>query len=86
MLFNLKRKKEMEENKCVICGKPAKYISNKFTSPLCEDCARKEAIKIGLAHGVKEEFIELDDYYTQPCQEMNNIVKELTLNEEKPQG
>lgn len=63
------------DEKCVICGKPAKYISAKFISPLCEDCAKEQAIKLGVERGMKPEFIEVEDYYTQPCVEMNNIVK-----------
>ena len=70
------------EEKCVICGKPAKYISEKYISPLCEECALAEAKKIGKEQGVKEEFIEVDDYYTQPCAEMENVVKEFVLEEE----
>lgn len=77
----------MEEKKrlvgdCIICGKPAKYVSEKFISPLCEECAAKEAKKIGFSQGVPEEFIELDDYYTEPCEEMLFVEKEFAIEEE----
>ena len=74
------------EEKCVICGKPAKYISAKFISPLCENCAKEQAIKIGIERGFKPEFIELEDYYTEPCEEMNNIKKTLILTQEVAKG
>ena len=67
------------KEKCVICGKPAKYISYKFISPLCEECAEKEAKKIGEARGLK--FVELEDFYTEPCEEMNDIVKTMSVEE-----
>ena len=63
------------KERCAICNKPAKYVSNKYLSPLCEDCAKEQAKKIGLEHGIKPEFVEVDDYYTQPCEEMENIAK-----------
>lgn len=62
-----------EEFKCAICGKPAKYISHKFISPLCEECAKKETERISKERN--EQFAELEDYYTEPCEEMNNIEK-----------
>ena len=62
------------EEKCIICGKPAKYISKRFISPLCKKCAEKEAQKLGEARGLK--FVELEDFYTEPCAEMENISKE----------
>ena len=74
------------EEKCIICGKPAKYVSKKFISPLCEDCAKKEVLKIAETRGVKPEFVEVDDYYTQPCTEMENINKMLILNNEENVG
>lgn len=64
---------------CIKCGRPAKFISKKYPSPLCQECATEEAIKIGLEHGVPEEFVEVDDYFTQPCEEMLNVVKELAI-------
>lgn len=60
---------------CAICGKTAKYISPKFISPLCEDCAKEQAIKIANEYGINPEFVEFQDYYTEPCEEMNNIAK-----------
>ena len=63
------------KEKCAICGKPAKYISFKFISPLCEECAEKKAKELGEERGYQ--FAELEDFYTEPCKEMNNIVKEL---------
>ena len=75
----------MKDN-CVICGKPAKYISNKYISPLCEDCAKKEAEKIGAEHGVRAEFVEVQDYYTEPCEEMEIVAKAVTLDNELLQG
>lgn len=74
------------EEKCIICGKPAKYISMKFISPLCEDCAKEQAIKIAAERGIKEEFVELEDYYTEPCEEMNNIKKMVILNNTETVG
>ena len=70
----------MELGKCIKCGKPAKYISEKYPSPLCEECALEEAKRIGAEHGVPEEFVEIDDYFTQPCEEMLNVEKEFTLD------
>jgi len=64
------------KEKCVLCGKEAKYISRRFVSPLCEECANKEAKKIGEARGISH--VELSDFYTEPCAEMENIVKEFT--------
>ena len=66
------KEKDMEE-KCAICGKPAKYISFKFISPLCEDCAKEEVQKIGAIRG--ERCPEVEDYYTEPCEEMKNVAK-----------
>lgn len=63
----------MEEMKCAICGKPAKYVSFQFTSPLCEDCAKKETKR--LSEERNEPYAELEDYFTEPCEEMNNIEK-----------
>ena len=74
------------KGKCVICGKPAKYISAKFISPLCEDCAKAQAIKLGVERGMKPEFVEVEDYYTQPCVEMNNIKKIVALSQDKSMG
>ena len=74
------------DEKCVICGKPAKYISAKFISPLCEDCAKAQAIKLGVERGMKPEFVEAEDYYTQPCEEMNNIKKTVILTQEVARG
>lgn len=69
------------EEKCAICGKPAKYISYKFISPLCEDCARKEAARLGEERGQVD--VDLDDYYTEPCEEMNDIVKSFVVTQAK---
>lgn len=69
------------EEKCVLCGKPAKYISKLFVSPLCPKCAEKEAQRLGAERGMK--FVELEDFYTEPCAEMENIVKEVFLGQEK---
>ena len=74
------------DERCAICGKPAKYVSTKFISPLCEDCAKEQAIKLGVERGIKPEFIEVEDYYTQPCEEMNNIKKIVVLNQDKTVG
>ena len=74
------------EEKCIICGKPAKYISEKYQSPLCEECALKEAKRIGVEQGVREEFIEVDDYYTQPCEEMEDVIKEFILEDTEALG
>ena len=63
------------KDRCAICNKPARYVSAKFISPLCEECAKKQAIELGKERGIKEEFIELEDYYTEPCEEMENIAK-----------
>lgn len=64
---------KMEVKKCAICGKPAKYISFKFLSPLCEDCAKEQAQKLGAERGYAH--TELEDFYTEPCEEMNDIIK-----------
>jgi len=66
--------------KCAICGKPAKYVSAKFISPLCEDCAKKQAIEIGVARGIRREFVEVEDYYAEPCEEMKNVVKSFSVS------
>ena len=66
---------------CVLCGKPAKYISKRFVSPLCKKCAEKEAQRLGEERGLK--FVELEDFYTEPCAEMENIVKEFVNGIEK---
>lgn len=68
------------EEKCRLCGKKARYISKRYVSPLCKECAMKEAIKIGTSKGIDEKFIELEDYYTQPCKEMEDIVKEYSID------
>lgn len=65
------------EEKCAICGKPAKYFSMKFISPLCEDCSREQAQKLGAERGYKS--VELEDFYTEPCEEMNNVVKSFSV-------
>lgn len=67
--------------KCAICGKPAKYISYKFISPLCEDCAKKEAKRLGELRGLTD--VDLDDYYTEPCIEMENVVKSFVATQIK---
>ena len=67
----------MEKMKCIKCGKKAKYISFKFASPLCAACAKKEVKKIAQERG--ELNPELEDYYTEPCEEMNNIEKRLEV-------
>lgn len=64
------------EERCVICGKPAKYISMRFISPLCKKCAEKEAKRLGEERGLVG--AELEDFYTEPCAEMENISKEFT--------
>lgn len=64
------------EERCIKCGKKAKYISKRFISPLCEKCAKEEAKKLGEARGLK--FVDVEDFYTEPCAEMENIVKEFT--------
>ena len=64
------------KEKCKLCGKKAKYISMRYVSPLCEDCARKEALRIGESKGYKD--VELEDFYTEPCEEMKNIQKSFT--------
>lgn len=69
------------EERCVICGKPARYISKRFVSPLCKKCAEKEAQRIGLERGMK--YVELEDFYTEPCAEMEHIEKEVVLGKEK---
>ena len=71
---------DMEE-KCVLCGKPAKYISKRYVSPLCKKCAEREAKRIGEEKGLK--FVELEDFYTEPCAEMENIQKFFTNGEAK---
>ena len=47
---------------------------------------KEQAIKIGIERGFKPEFIELEDYYTEPCEEMNNIKKTLILTQEVAKG
>ena len=69
------------EEKCVLCGKPARYISKRFVSPLCKKCAEKEAQRLGAERGMT--FVELEDFYTEPCAEMENITKEVFLGQEK---
>ena len=69
------------KEKCAICGKKAKYISKKFISPLCKSCAEEEAKRLGREMGIK--FPELEDFYTQPCEEMEDIDKEYTNTEIK---
>ena len=69
----------LEKMKCAICGKEAKYISFKFVSPLCKSCAEKETKKLGKERG--ELNPELEDYYTEPCEEMNNIQKKVVVEE-----
>lgn len=66
-----------EKMKCAICGKDAKYISLKFISPLCKDCAEKQTKKI--AKERNELYAELEDYYTEPCEEMYNIEKKVEV-------
>ena len=63
------------KDRCAICNKPAVYVSNKYISPLCEECAKEQVKKIAIEHGINPEFVEVDDYYTQPCEEMENIAK-----------
>lgn len=65
--------------KCKICGRPAKYISMKFISPLCEDCAEEMAKQLGMERGMKAEHVELNDFYTEACVEMENIIKKFEL-------
>lgn len=67
------------KEKCALCGKPARYISYKFISPLCEDCAQKEAQRLGALRG--QAHVEVDDYYTEPCKEMTNVVKSFTTSQ-----
>ena len=69
------------EEKCVLCGKEAKYISKRYISPLCKKCAEREAKRIGEEKGLK--FVELEDFYTEPCAEMENIQKFFTNGEAK---
>ena len=69
------------KEKCAICGKKAMYISKKFISPLCKKCAEAEAKKLGENMGIKDP--ELEDFYTQPCEEMEDIIKEFTNEEIK---
>lgn len=67
--------------KCIICGKPAKYISMRFISPLCKKCAEKESKRLGEERGLLN--VELEDFYTEPCAEMTNIEKEFINGEVK---
>ena len=62
---------------CRLCGKKkARYISKRYVSPLCKECAEKEALRIGESKGLK--YVELEDFYTEPCEEMNDVVKSYT--------
>lgn len=69
------------KEKCAICGKKAKYISMKFISPLCKSCAEKEALRLGEEMHMKDP--ELEDFYTEPCEEMNDIIKSFSNEEIK---
>ena len=69
------------EEKCILCGKPAKYISMRFISPLCPECAEKEAKRLGEERGLVG--AELEDFYTEPYAEMENITKEFVNGEAK---
>ena len=35
---------ELSYRTCIRCGKPAKYITNGWISPFCEDCVKKDVI------------------------------------------
>lgn len=59
--------------KCKLCGAPGIYISKKFVSPLCKECAEKQVIKLAKDRNIK--FAEIDDFYTQYCEEMENVEK-----------
>lgn len=37
----LRKYEELSYKTCIICGKPAKYITNGWISPYCEDCIKK---------------------------------------------
>lgn len=40
----IRKYEELSYRTCIRCGKPAKYITNGWISPFCEDCVKKDVI------------------------------------------
>lgn len=48
--------------KCIKCGKEAKWESDKYISPLCDECAIKEVKRLVAETGEQDE-IGVSDWY-----------------------